>query len=663
MKDFVHGIADQFYTRIISSEFFSSFFVGKDFAKIKISVNDFLCEQLTAPKELIDNEKSYRMGVMHAKTGIPLNNVLDFVDYIQNEIIKYCEENPDSCINLRVSNLDHTKNSFAKGYLHETIKSTDMMSVPLFSVLSTTKIATSVISWMMDIQMVLLGEKVDKESIIRSNSCDLLNYLNKPFFNMIFESENDFHEFNRMHFELHNTANSLVYFLEDKNYVQSHYVYNDFVEQCKSFLNFYFERVVLFEQNNENYFYEFARRKAFNNRELTFCTFNIRNMQMINKVWGNENGDYIVNEVERIIDKEHGMNSDNSVFIKTQNAEFIVMLIDTEEETAKDQFGRMVKMVTTSIPERGEFHSDMKVSSAFLPFSKNTVDYINHIKPFITQAIAMANANENIPLFCNSEVMTNINTQVMNEMTIRHFIKQSFNSDNFRPFYHTIVSSENGRPVYVEALARVCDGDSCISAGSFIDYLVQTERIIQLDKVMLEKICTDLSILKNTAEKVFINVSPKSMRSRNFIEALNKFIIEAQNHNTEIVFEITEQSLFENIDIVRNLHDRYDATFAIDDFGAGYSNFSLVSELTQNGLIKYLKIDGTLIKGITQNDFKKNILKGITDIAKNLNLLTVAEFVSDAKTAEKLKTFGLDFMQGYHFSVPVPLTELKIIDK
>lgn len=110
--------------------------------------------------------------------------------------------------------------------------------------------------------------------------------------------------------------------------------------------------------------------------------------------------------------------------------------------------------------------------------------------------------------------------------------------------------------------------------------------------------------------------------------------------------------------MVRMLHDKYGSVFAIDDFGSGYSNFSIVSDLAQEGLIKYLKIDGTLIRDITKNMYKETIVAGIINIATAMNLYTVAEFVTDEKTAKKLINLGISHLQGFHYSVPVAIDKL-----
>ena len=658
MKELISDIADEFYELITKSKYFASFFINKDLDKKKPRLGQFLIDQLTTGDSEEQHIQAYNMGVMHASHGVPLNNVFTFIDFFQSKIFKYCDEKRDRCTEIDLSNLDSMKNSFSQGYLHKTIEDTDMLSIPLFSILSTTRIATSIISWMLDLNKIILNEGTMPEGQNHNNSCDLINYLNKPFFNMIFESENNFTDFNKMHVELHNTANSLLYFIDEKSYAQAYFVYNDFVEQCKSFLNFYFERVVLFEQNNRNYFYKFIKKKVGKGRQVTVFTFNIRNMQMINKIWGLEVGDHIVNQIERLVDIQHGMNSDNSVYIKTKNAEFVIVMINRSMSDALDDFNKMDAIIDRFLLQQEDYISDVKISSAFIPFGEQSFHHIEHLKQIVHQAISLSKSNDSNPLICNFNIISQLDKNVLYDEKIRHFIKKSFDSNNFKPFYHSIVDVKTGSISHVEALARVCDKDSCISAGSFIDYLVNTGRVVELDKVMLSKILEDFPKIKHKVKKIFINISPRSLRASGYVQALNEFIVKADAIGLEHVFEITEQSLFDNLDLVRSIHKTYGSVFAIDDFGSGYSNFSIVSDLGQEGLIEYLKIDGSLIKDIHENIYKENIVAGIIRIATSLNMKTVAEFVSDEAIAEKIKKLEATYMQGFYFSIPEPVENL-----
>ncbi len=193
MKSIISEISDSFYTKIIDNDYFSAFFIDKDFDHIKQHVTDYIHYTLTSEKEDLDDSKSYYIGTQHSKMGVPLNIVLNFTDTIQQEVFQYSKKEPEAFKNLRPENIEYMKNAISKGYLHESIKNADLMSIPpLFSVLSTTKIAMAVVSWMVDMHEVLLNESDDSNLISLDRSCRLLEFINKPSFNMIFDSEDNF---------------------------------------------------------------------------------------------------------------------------------------------------------------------------------------------------------------------------------------------------------------------------------------------------------------------------------------------------------------------------------------------------------------------------------------------------------------------------------------
>lgn len=659
MKQIISDVADQFYEQIIENKYFADFFKKKDFECIKDRLKDYVTDQINCHNEELNFDKSYQLGKMHAANNIPLNNVLNFMDYIQRNLMEMCAVRPELTQEMNPENIETMKNLFAKGYLHESIHNADMMTIPLYSILSTTKIATSVTAWIIDIHETVLNETGTSSIISTSSSCSLIPFLNKPFFNMVFDNESNYREFNKMHTEMHNTANSLMYFIDIKQYTQAYFIYSDLVDQCKSFMNYYLERIVLFEQNKEHYFYKYAADNISNGKEIAIFTFNLRNMQVINRVWGYDYGDFLVTEAERVIDRHHGMDSRGSVFIKTKNAEFLVMIIAPDKSEILSEFDDLLLELSNSLRVRGDFNTEMKISSSFIQLGSDAAKYMRNLKEIVRQAIASSKDKENKPLICSTAILERLNENVVAEKRIRYFIRQSFNKDNFKPYYHCIVDSSTMETAHYEVLARVCDTESCVSAGEFIDYMVKTGRIVDLDKVMLEKVEQDLPLLKKHTERLFINISPKSLRSHSYVNKLSDFIKAVDKAGMNTVFEITEQSLFNNIETVKELHRKYGSVFAIDDFGSGYSNFSIVAELAEEGLVKYLKIDGTLIKDINENIYKEHVVMGIVRIADSLNLKTVAEFVSSESIVEKVKSIGVSHMQGFYFSPPKPLEDFQ----
>jgi len=94
---------------------------------------------------------------------------------------------------------------------------------------------------------------------------------------------------------------------------------------------------------------------------------------------------------------------------------------------------------------------------------------------------------------------------------------------------------------------------------------------------------------------------------------------------------------------------------AIDDFGAGYSNFEYLLRLN----VDFIKIDGSLIKNLDTDANAYATVKTITHFAKNLGILVVAEFVHKKEILEKVQELGIDFAQGFYLHEPSPKPKLK----
>jgi EAL domain-containing protein (putative c-di-GMP-specific phosphodiesterase class I) len=89
---------------------------------------------------------------------------------------------------------------------------------------------------------------------------------------------------------------------------------------------------------------------------------------------------------------------------------------------------------------------------------------------------------------------------------------------------------------------------------------------------------------------------------------------------------------------------------AIDDFGMGHSSLSRLKDLP----VSHLKIDGSFVRDTEDNDSAKAMLASIIEMAHNLGMKAIAEWVETKAQVESLRSSGCDFAQGYFFSPPLP---------
>ena len=94
--------------------------------------------------------------------------------------------------------------------------------------------------------------------------------------------------------------------------------------------------------------------------------------------------------------------------------------------------------------------------------------------------------------------------------------------------------------------------------------------------------------------------------------------------------------------------------FSLDDFGSGFSSYSYIKRLP----IDQLKIDGSFVKNIETDKVDYTMVKSFNEIAKAVNIKTVAEYVENENIKNILSGIGIDYVQGYLIAKPALLVDL-----
>jgi EAL domain-containing protein (putative c-di-GMP-specific phosphodiesterase class I) len=224
-------------------------------------------------------------------------------------------------------------------------------------------------------------------------------------------------------------------------------------------------------------------------------------------------------------------------------------------------------------------------------------------------------------------------------------LKKALEEDRIVPFYQPIVDRDK-KVVKYEALVRMIDEDEkVISPFFFLDIAKMTRNYFEITKRMIKK---SFEKFNNKDIGVSINLDLHDLESneiRNYImEHLNKC-------NVKATFEVVESEDIRNSkEITQYLKtfQKNGAEIYIDDFGSGYANFDYLLKLSPNGV----KIDGSLVKDITENKKNETMIRAIVSFSHDIGLKVVAEFVEDEKIFKKLKELGVDYFQGYYFGKP-----------
>ncbi len=227
-------------------------------------------------------------------------------------------------------------------------------------------------------------------------------------------------------------------------------------------------------------------------------------------------------------------------------------------------------------------------------------------------------------------------------------LKKAFVNDNIIPYFQPIYNLQTNRIEKYESLVRLRDEDGkIISPFYFLDIAKKSKQYVKLTKKMIIK---TFDYFKDKDYECSINLSLEDIKRVD----ISSFILEKLKEYgiaPKVVFEIVESEGIDNFELINKFIDdvkKLGCKIAIDDFGTGYSNFNYLMKLNAD----YIKIDGSLIKDIVTNKNSQEIVKIIIDFSKKQGFKTIAEFVSNKEIFDKVKEFGIDYVQGYFIGEP-----------
>jgi len=211
-----------------------------------------------------------------------------------------------------------------------------------------------------------------------------------------------------------------------------------------------------------------------------------------------------------------------------------------------------------------------------------------------------------------------------------------------------------------EVLIRLVNEDGSIARpGDFIPAAERYNLMPIIDRWVIKNAMSSYRSLSERGSDIKSSVISINLSGPSFLdEALVDFILFETKRNglepSSFCFEITETAAIQNYAaatrFIKRLKDE-GFTFALDDFGSGFSSFSYLKNLP----VDYLKIDGSLVQTIDESLVSYTMVESINSIGHVMGIKTIAEFVKNSEIKSKLTEMGVDYAQGYHIAEPAPL--------
>ena len=502
------------------------------------------------------------------------------------------------------------------------------------------------IEWIEKIVFAIENEQLEEYPLINAQHCKFSKILNYPESLMVCIDMNKCSYLHDLHILLHKSANSLYVSYMKKEYIQAYMVFKELKEQTFRFISTISELYFIAYSDLENIFFNFL---ALINKQKEFFVnlIDLRNLKSLNSVYGKENITKAINKIEKRLKNYFLSKQDKCVLIRGITANFYLYVSDV----SKEEYLLILKDIEKILQEEIDIDSlkikfDYIISALFVELNSAYANSDNLVKILLHLKNNAKKQQNKICLAIDNEKLLEVEKWITQKYNFT-FIEEKLSHKEFDVVFQPIVNNKTEENEFFETLVRMKDGKNLVSAGIFIDKIYEMNEITRLDLIVLEALEKKLPLLKTLTDTVFVNVSFVSLLNEQYIEKFEEII-----KKIDIVLELTEQKMVENLETIIELNKKYKINFAIDDFGSGYSSLKTVVDLAKNGVIKYLKIDGTLIQNIDKDFYLEKVAKIISVLGKELNLRVIAEFVENEKVLEVLKKTGVDLAQGFYLGKP-----------
>lgn len=242
---------------------------------------------------------------------------------------------------------------------------------------------------------------------------------------------------------------------------------------------------------------------------------------------------------------------------------------------------------------------------------------------------------------------------------LEHELAGALQRDEFKVFYQPQVDAVTGKLKGAEALIRWHSPRlGSVSPDTFIPVAEQSRLIDTIGQWVVKTVCDDLNRIKQAglyAPRIAVNISPLQFNDPNLAEDIADTLEKSAIDPALLVLEVTESTLMSTMHTAVETMEKLKSqgmALSMDDFGTGYSSLKHLQNFPLDGL----KIDKSFTQDI-DNEATAEITLSILELAKRLNLHTIAEGVETTAQAEFYRQHGCDEIQGYLYSKPIPADE------
>lgn len=384
-------------------------------------------------------------------------------------------------------------------------------------------------------------------------------------------------------------------------------------------------------------------------RKVAVLEIEIDHMNDINILYGTNYSDRIQKVLAyRFI---YMMDADKAVY-RMGNSNYAFILRDASREEAAAFLEKIrARLEESVVLENNHFDLKIYASGIILDHYEGEISTVQSKLEYVLGK--MRTRRDHKLMFFNDLVQ--INGDV--DLDLMKVIHQSVlnQCDGFYVEYQPVVHAQTGEIVGAEALVRwKKEPYGIVPPGMFIDWLESNPCMYDLGNFVLKQALTDAVEFRKSNPDFFINVnmSAKQLERKTFCGVVMALLKETGFPAGQLCLELTERCRSMPVSVMEEkllYLKQHGVRLAMDDYGTGSASSSVLLQTPMDEI----KIDMSFIRGITDNQTKQALVRGMVDFANKADLKSCLEGVEDEKLQNYLRSFGATWFQGYYYSRPV----------
>ena len=240
---------------------------------------------------------------------------------------------------------------------------------------------------------------------------------------------------------------------------------------------------------------------------------------------------------------------------------------------------------------------------------------------------------------------------------LQQTIEWALENDKIEIYYQPIYNIKAGRFSSMEALVRLRDENGNLMMPiDFIEFAEKNGMILKLGEAIFRKVCQFIRynhIEDYGIDYIEVNLSVIQCMQNDLAREFKNIMGEYEIAPNKINIEVTETAAINTKKTLDNNMKElleYGTSFSLDDFGSGYSNLTYVVDMPRS----IIKLDRSLTLAYDSSDKARVATEYSVEMIHKLGLEIVVEGVETEEQYLNFKRLGVEYIQGYYFSKPIP---------